>query len=400
MKLRPVIGLLLATAAAATTAPAALAQDEAVALDPALQARADALSLEDLVNQAYAYPDRLPGGRFVLTPALRAEAAAVRDRRSLLSFAERALLLLADHHAITGGSFSDSWAVVPSYADLWIERVEGDYRITAVRANSPAAAAGIVPGMSLLAVSGTPVGAAVSAFWADLGADPAAQDAAFAARVLAAGRRDAERVLVVRDASGRGREVRLPTLYQQRISGPLVESRSEGGALVIRFGDSLGESETIAAFDAAMASASPGQRVVLDLTNTPSGGNTTIARAIMGWFATSPTPYQMHFLPAEERETGIARQWAEYVQPRPGKHHTGPVDVRVGRWTGSMGEGLALGMAELGACISGGPMAGLLGAIYDHQVGTSDVVVKLPTERLQSVGGAPREAFVPQERCG
>ena len=33
-----------------------------------------------------------------------------------------------------------------------------------------------------------------------------------------------------------------------------------------------------------MASATPDQPVVIDLTDTPSGGNTVVARAIMGWF--------------------------------------------------------------------------------------------------------------------
>jgi hypothetical protein len=73
--------------------------------------------------------------------------------------------------------------------------------------------------------------------------------------------------------------------------------------------------------------------------------------------------------------------------------------VREGRRTGSMCEGLALGMSELDACVSGEVMAGLLGAIYDHPVGQSDVIVKLPTERLQSIGGLAREAFVPQASC-
>jgi hypothetical protein len=392
-------GYALAVLLAMAAAPVAYAQDDATVLSPAEQARADALGLEAQINAVYAYPERLPGGRFQLTPTLRSEAEQVGDRRSLLTFAERALTLLADHHAITGASFSDSWAVVPSHADVWIEPVDGEFRITAVRSGSPAAEAGIAPGMSLLAVDSVPIAAAVSAFWSDLGADPQAQDGAFAARVLAAGRRNAERVLLVRDAEGNGREHRLPNLYQIRNDLPPVSTASEGGALVITFNDSLGDSDTVAAFDAAMAAATPGQRIVLDLTNTPSGGNTTIARAVMGWFTARPMPYQMHFLPGEERETGIARQWAEYVQPRAGKHHGGPVEVRVGRWTGSMGEGLALGMSELDACVSGEVMAGLLGAIYDHPVGQSDVIVKLPTERLQSIGGLAREAFVPQASC-
>jgi carboxyl-terminal processing protease len=101
----------------------------------------------------------------------------------------------------------------------------------------------------------------------------------------------------------------------------------------------------------------------------------------------------MHILPAEERETGVARQWLEYVLPRKGKHYDGDVTVRVGRWTGSMGEGLAIGMQALGAKLEGNEMAGLLGAIYDLRL-EAGLLFKIPVERLESVGGTPRENVV------
>lgn len=392
------LAVALSLALAPCLVTGAQAQD-APLTDAAAQARSDALSLEELVNAAYAYLERLPGGRFTLTPALRAEAEAVRDRRMLLSFAERALALLADHHAITGSSFADSWAVVPSYADLWVERLAGGYTVTAVRTGSPAAEAGVNAGMVLLAVDGVPIAQAVAGFWQDLGASGGSDSDSYAARVLAAGRRDRERHLLLRDAAGRSHEVRLPNLYR---AGPVrsqVDWSIEGDALLIRFNDSLGHDGTIAQFDAAMANARPGQRIVLDLTDTPGGGNTSIARAVMGWCAQVPTPYQMHALPIELRDTGVARQWAEYVLPRAGASHSGPVEVRVGRWTGSMGEGLAIGMAQLGACVTGTAMAGLLGAVEDIELGESGVVVKLPVERLMAMDGTARELFVPQERC-
>ena len=116
----------------------------------------------------------------------------------------------------------------------------------------------------------------------------------------------------------------------------------------------------------------------------------------MSWFVTRPTNYQMHSLPAEERQTGIARRWIEQVLPRPGKHHDGPVTVKVGRWTGSMGEGLALGFDAIGARVEGGPMAGLLGAVYDYKLEQSGMVIKFPVERLFHVNGTPREEFVPR----
>jgi Peptidase family S41 len=244
-----------------------------------------------------------------------------------------------------------------------------------------------------------PTSEAVEALWRRIGLDAGGDRAGHGARLLAAGRRDRMRDLTIRSADGRERRLSLPTLYAAGTGDqpPVSASREEAG-LVIRFNDSLGDRATVAAFDAAMAGARPGEAVILDLTDTASGGNTRVARAVMGWFVDEARPYQIHSLPAEERETGIARQWVEQVLPRAGKRHRGPVTVRVGRWTGSMGEGLAIGMDALGARVEGGPMAGLLGAIEDHRLTHSGLVIKLPVERLYAVDGTPREQFSPLPR--
>ena len=358
---------------------------------------ADARSIEALVNANYAYLDRFPGARMPMTDRLRGEAGEVRSQRELVRFAERALTLLADHHAITGASLKDSWAVFPSYGDLWIERRGPRFLITAVRDGSPAAKVGVRRGDVLHAVDGQSTATAVAAYWADLGATGGGERDDHAARVLAAGKRDRPRRLTIGHPLSRPRHLELPNLYAiPRPQMPPLTSSSVGGEYHIRFRDSLGDAATIAAFDAAMTGAKAKQRLVIDLTDTPSGGNTSVARAILGWFVRRPTSYQVHALPAEQRATGIARQWVEQVLPREGKYRAGPVIVRVGRWTGSMGEGLAIGFDAIGARVEGAPMAGLLGAIYDHRLERSGIVVKFPTERLSATDGTPREKFVPE----
>ncbi len=392
----------LAAAALILAAPFLLAADEA---PPAPDYAADARSIERLVNEDYAYLERFESGRMPLSDKLRAEADAVRTQEDMFRFAERALTTLADHHAITGSSLADSWGLVPSYSDLWIEP---DFTISAVRAGSPAEQAGVRAGDRLVAVGAVPIAQAVEYFWDDLGLPVTAERAGYAARVLAAGRRNAPRHLTVA-RGGSTRDLALPNLYSVQPQGrePIdvqyVVTACETGCrgrrrppVTIRFNDSLGDNATIAAFDAAMAGLPRGADLVLDLTDTPSGGNTSVARAIMGWFVSKPTSYQLHSLPAEERQTGIARQWIEQVLPRPGKRFRGSVTVRVGRWTGSMGEGLALGFDAIGARVTGDPMAGLLGAIYDYRLEQSGMTIKFPVERLYHVDGTAREAFVPR----
>jgi hypothetical protein len=369
----------------------------AVAANPkaAIDWPGDAQALDRIMIENYAYEDHWPGGRLPDSPQLAAERAAVHDRDSLLNYAEDRIASLADHHAITGSSFKDSWAIVPTYADLWVVRRAGDYRIDAVRRGSPAEAAGITKGDRLVAVGGVTVEQAVGAFWQRLGLPLTAERADYAARVLAAGRRNLPRDLTIAHGAAE-RRVTLPSLYSIQADEQAVTVSKAGGATVIRIGNSLGDQSTIAAFDRAMASLPSAAPVVIDLTDTPSGGNTSVARAIMGWFVDRPRSYQVHQLPSEERATGIPRQWIEQVLRRPGKHYSGLPIVRVGRWTGSMGEGLAIGFAALGALVEGSAMAQLKGAVYDFPLPSSGLVVKFPAERLYTVAGVPRERFVPK----
>jgi C-terminal processing protease CtpA/Prc len=361
------------------------------------QYRSDARGIVTLIQDNYAYPERLPGQEFALTERLKTEMANVHDADTLLAFAERALMLLEDHHAITGSSFDDSWGIVPSFADLWIERQGGAYKITAVREGSFSAKAGVKIGDTLTAVSKITINEAVAAFWSDLGRTGTLtdQEAGFAARILAAGRRDRFRALTIAASNGQTKDHALPSLYTVPFNPNPVTASEANGHLTIKINDSLGNETTVGAFDLAMTGLRAGLPVIIDLTNTPSGGNTVVARAIMGWFVTQPRFYQIHRSPGEERRTGIGRQWIEQVLPRSGgRYHAGPVTVRVSRWTGSMGEGLAIGMNALGARVEGGKMAQLLGAIEDFKLPNSGLVIKFPTEKLFGVDGTPREDFV------
>ena len=365
---------------------------------PAIDYAADARALDKVVVENYAYTDHWPGGVLPDSPVLAAERAAVHDHDSLLHYAEDRIASLADHHAITGSSFKDSWAIVPTYADLWIVRQGDGYVVNAVKSGTPAAIAGIVAGDRLTAIGGVPTAQAVAGFWQTLGLPVTPERADYAARVLAAGRRDRTRVLTV-SHGGVARTLTLPSLYTVKLDQPPV-SVIDGGRKAptrIRINNSLGEQATIAAFDAAMAKLPPTATVIIDISDTPSGGNTSVARAMMSWFVQKPISYQVHSLPAEERETGIARQWIEQVLPRAGKFHPGKAIVQVGRWTGSMGEGIAIGFRAIGAEVCGGRMAQLKGAVYDFSLPASGMVVKLPAERLVTTDGLPREDFVARE---
>ena len=363
---------------------------------PAADFAGAAQLLDAAITARYAYLDRLPGGTLPQSPRLAAERRAVHDHDSLLHYAEDRLATLADHHALTGSNFADSWAVVPTFGDLWVKRADdGAFVVDAVRDGSAAAAAGIAPGDRIVDIDGVPAAAAVAAFWDRLGLAVTAQRADYAARVLVAGRRDRARRLRLTRA-GQVRDLVLPSCYSQSGPVPTVTLARAPDRATIRINDSLGDLATIADFDAAMARVPADAALVLDLRETPSGGSTTIARAVMGWFVDRPRAYQIHQSPEEERATGIAHQWTEQVLPRAGKFRAHLPLVLVGRWTGSMGEGLAIGFAAVGAVVQGTAMAGLQGAVEEVALGNTGVSVTFPTERLLTVDGVPREGFRPQ----
>jgi carboxyl-terminal processing protease len=194
--------------------------------------------------------------------------------------------------------------------------------------------------------------------------------------------------------------VELPAREQSYPRSGLLAFRvlpANGG--YIRVHDSLGDENLIEAFDNALEKLRNTSTTIVDLRDTPSGGNTTVARAILGRFVRRELPYQKHLLPSEARQTGVVRSWLELVTPRGPFQYQRPVAVLVNHWTGSMGEGLAVGFDATGSgIVVGTPMAGLLGATYRFELPHSRIGVNVPAERLFHVNGTPREQFVPPVR--
>ena len=160
--------------------------------------------------------------------------------------------------------------------------------------------------------------------------------------------------------------------------------------------NSLGDNGTITAFDAAVKEAigAGARAIILDMRETPSGGNTEVGRSIIGHFTDRVSPYQMHRIPALEREFTVPRQFVEYVFPREPRFD-GPVVVLHGRWTGSMGEGIVIGMdAATNATTIGSNMGDLLGGLWNEQLELSGARVDLGGEALFHVDGTPREDYV------
>ena len=315
------------------------------------------------------------------------------NREKYIGVLERALGQLYDSHAHLATNTATSLRLIPSQADLMATWQDGRALITEIRPKSPAELAGLRVGDEVLAINDIPVAQAsaglVPVFTRSQ--DPAARD--WALRAALAGRHDTNTIhLEVRSPSGHRKLAYAPSFLQaDKLLTAVVRDRMGH----IRVHNSLGAQALVRDFDAALDKMLDAKALVIDLRDTPGGGISSVARGILGRLIDKELPYQRHELVAEFRSTGIRRIWTEYVAPRASAFQ-GPVVVLVGPWTGSMGEGLAIGLnATRGAPVLGRPMAHLLGALGEFTLPNSKIVVRIPVETLFHVDGSPRESFVP-----
>ena len=195
--------------------------------------------------------------------------------------------------------------------------------------------------------------------------DPAAR--AWVLQVALAGRHERELTRLSIRSGGRFQELEFTAAHpppaaplSHRVIGGVG---GVGGVGQVRIHNSLGDPVLVQAFDQALADMAGVAALVIDLRDTPSGGTSSVARGIIGRLVNRPLRYQRHELVAEFRSNGIRRVWDEYAVPR-GVPFLRPVVVLVGPWTGSMSEGLAIGLnATRGPPVLGRPMAHLLGAL-------------------------------------
>ena len=351
-----------------------------------------------LIDERYAYLEDskldLARLREIYGPAARRAA----DDAVFVRVVKDVVDEMHDHHAGAWPNAPDDRRLVPSTTDLWADWVDDRAVITAVRAGSPGAEHGFRVGMTIESIDGASPERATSNEAPRAVRTLTEWSRGWALRVAMSGRLDAPVRIVAADEDGRVDATFTPGVFS-RPRGPLTIRRLPDGSGYVRFNNSLGDTETIRAFDAALDDLREAPGLILDLRDTPGGGNTTVARGVLGRLTAEHRVYQRHALPMEERAFGVERSWAEYVSPRGAFAYEGRVIVLVGRWTGSMGEGMTLGLDAMGATVIGGPMARLRGATSAYQLDEVKAWVSLPTETLFHPDGTPREEFVPRVRA-
>ena len=365
----------------------------ALTLDRA-QRKSDLAFLVDQIAAHYAYLQ----DRHIDLPKLqaiyerKAEAADAPD--AFLHVIEEAVSELHDHHATLGVNNDDSPQLIPTGTEIWAQMRNGRAILTEVRRRGDAARVGLRAGDEVLAIDGVPVAEALTRAGpkALAEADPEADN--FTLRTLLAGTHEGYRLFTVRGRDGVVREARLAPYKPPHAKQLVVWRWVKPKIGYIRIENSLGESDTVKAFDAALEDLKGADGLILDLRNTPSGGSSDVGEPILGRFITKASAYQRVFDPGPGK-VYPNNSWLKTATPR-GTCVKAKLVVLVDHWTSSMGEGITIGFDALQrAKIVGTEMAGLSGGTAEFTLPNSKISIHLPTEQLYQVNGARREIFTP-----
>jgi len=318
----------------------------------------------------------------------------IQNRDEFVRFLEIVINELHNGHISLNTNLNSSNKIIPSGSDIFVQRKGDAYFITDIRKNHPSELCGLKPGLQVIKFNGKKIDSLLPGFLPKYTKVYNDDMYEYALNMLFAGTHDKKRVITVLE-NGVEKDYFPDEFKMPNRSSGLIEFKILTNNIgYIKINNSLFENNLIPAFDAAIDSLRNTSKLIIDLTETPSGGNSAVARAIMGRFIEKEMPYQKH--EAFETNFKIRRSWIEYVSPRKSIYGK-EVFIIIGHWTGSMGEGIAIGFDGIGsATIVGTRMAGLLGAIEGFRLSQTNIGFQIPTERLYHVNGTPREDYRPR----
>lgn len=350
----------------------------------------DVRSFCKVVPEQYAYFDARAHYWEETCKRAEKEATLLKSKSGSLEVLERMIDDLYDPHISLNTNNQKSPRLIPSGSDIWVDRIGGNYVVAAVRPLSGAAKAGVAVGDQLLNFNGMKPLELASTRIHSGDTEPNEQRMTWAINAAIAGNRIDPRNLIVR----RGDDKLSFEMDFPEVSHPdntiSYETLSERVGY-IRFNDSLGNSASISAFNEALNALRETKGLIIDLRQTPGGGNTDVAEPILGRFIEEERAYQRTVF-----RSGFSKN--RKVKPTGAWTYKSPVIVLVGRWTGSMGEGMAIGFdgMERGQVI-GSKMAGLAGGTESIKLKETGLTLSLPTYDLHHINGTPRHYWETSE---
>lgn len=325
--------------------------------------------------------------------APRAEAAA--DSIAFIHVLEDMLGELYDDHVSLDVNAPGSPRPVPMAADLWAEWRDEDAVITAVRDASEAERVALRPGLVVVSVDDVPIRDVALGRMPKMlrEPDPAAWE--WALRSVLAGHYGEPVRLAVRE----GGDVTNVTFIPGTVDRPatrVTADRLSGDVGHIRFHDALVNADDVAAFDEALDRVRTTPALILDLRDTPSRGERDVALGVLSRFVPEEGPCFRHTRAAGPAASFVEHVWVDYVVPRGTYTYVSRLVVLVGRWTGPVGQSIAMALDGMGrGTIVGVPPAPLHGVLVERALPNTGIVIRVPGQRLYHLDGSPQEAFEP-----
>lgn len=367
---------------------------------PAFDSQAAWQEVRQLLQQQYAYIDHAPQAAASLIAWFEPIALQSRSEAEFRDICQQLMRNFTDPHLNMGPYDRDDWSVYPTGSDVFIRYLDGKFLVADVKAGSAAASIGVRTGMELIAINNIVVPVLVEQLLGRPFASLHPEQIQYAANIAAGGKRYQSRKLTLQQNMSKDTmQLQLAPSYdviKKLEQGPVISTKRFGQIGYIRFENSLGNDQTAAAFASALAGFADTEALIIDLRNTPSGGNTGVAEPILGHFVQKPASYQHYRSQTASQSYQQAELIKRMVYPTPPSYQK-PVLVLAGHWTGSMGEGMTIGLKALGAqAVLGAPMADLLGGIKQHSLTHSNSWLEFGFERLYQTNGQFREDFVPE----
>ena len=347
----------------------------------------------NIVNENYAYLKKQNIDWNKVKETYQPQVDAIKDNDEFIKLLENILNELYNGHSSLNTNLPSSSKLTPSGTDMYVENLNNRFIVQDLRKGFGAEQCGIKVGMEIVKFNDLEVLPQLKQFLPKYTKTYNEQMLQYAIDMLFAGTHNKPRKITTLE-NGSEKDY-----YPDKVTLPknekLIESKViDGKAGYIKINNCLYNYDLINEMDKAIDNFSSLKTIIIDLSETPSGGNTTVARAMMGRFINEKLPYQTHEIDESQYET--KQLWTEYVIPRK-KMYTGKVIIMVGHWTGSMGEGIAIGFDAMNkGTVIGTKMAGLIGAIDGFKLTETHIGFQIPTEQLYHVNGTPRENYLPK----
>jgi carboxyl-terminal processing protease len=277
-------------------------------------------------------------------------------------------------------------------SDMFVEDSPSGVIVAGVRDGSAAADAGVAIGDVVLAIDGIPFETAVVQRLPRTLTRPDAQARKYAINAAVGGRRDRERQVRLRAADGSERTLVLP-FKPVPSREPIIHRRLPEGFGYIAI-TTFGDYDAPKAFDTALAELKDTPGLVLDVREN-GGGDTQVARPIMGRFIRDRRPYAL-MRRRSGRGQGLTEPWTEYVDPQGPFTYDKPVVVLQDHWSGSMAEGFPMGMKGIGRAVTvGTETMGLGAAVFPLRLDRTGVTINYSAEPVYDVQDRARWTLKP-----